>query len=121
MLQRSPPPQGSGRLRNGAGIPATGQPPQVPWPGVEQVLRAGLGAEVDDVFQSFDRTPLAAASIAQVHTATIRSGERVVVKVRRPGIDRALPPGSPDDQEDGKKDVRSGLATGRASDDSLLA
>ena len=64
--------------------------PQVPWPEVEQVLRAGLGAEVDDVFQSFDRTPLAAASIAQVHTATLGSGERVVVKVRRPGIETVV-------------------------------
>jgi len=34
--------------------------PPVPWPEVEQVLRAGLGAEVDDVFESFERTPLAA-------------------------------------------------------------
>ncbi len=64
--------------------------PQVAWPEVEQVLRAALGAEVDDVFQSFDRTPLAAASIAQVHTATLGSGERVVVKVRRPGIETVV-------------------------------
>jgi ubiquinone biosynthesis protein len=54
------------------------------------VLRAGLGAEVDDVFQSFDRSPLAAASIAQVHTATLGSGERVVIKVRRPGIETVV-------------------------------
>jgi len=64
--------------------------PHVPWPEVEQVLRAGLGAEVDDVFQSLDRTPLAAASIAQVHTATLGSRERVVVKVRRPGIETVV-------------------------------
>jgi hypothetical protein len=59
--------------------------PQVNWPKVEEVLRLELGAEVDDVFASFDRTPLAAASIAQVHAATLALGERVVVKVRRPG------------------------------------
>jgi ubiquinone biosynthesis protein len=39
---------------------------QVPWPQVKQVLRSELGAEVDEVFATFDHTPLAAASIAQV-------------------------------------------------------
>ena len=63
---------------------------QVPWPEVEQVLRAELGADVDDVFASFDRSSLAAASIAQVHAAMLDSGERVVVKVRRPGIETVV-------------------------------
>ncbi len=63
---------------------------QLPWPQVEPVLGQDLGAEVDDVFASFDRIPLAAASIAQVHAATLASGERVVVKVRRPGIDTVV-------------------------------
>ena len=54
------------------------------------MLGLDLGAEVDDVFASFDRIPLAAASIAQVHAATLDSGERVVVKVRRPGIDTVV-------------------------------
>lgn len=60
---------------------------QVPRPQVQEVLRSELGADVDDVFESFDRAPLAAASIAQVHSATLSSGQRVVVKVRRRGID----------------------------------
>ncbi len=47
---------------------------QIPWPEVEPVLGLDLGAEVDDVFASFDRIPLAAASIAQVHAATLGSG-----------------------------------------------
>ena len=63
---------------------------QVPWLEVQQVLRSELGADVDDVFASFDRTSLAAASIAQVHAAILDSGERVVVKVRRPGIDTVV-------------------------------
>jgi ubiquinone biosynthesis protein len=60
--------------------------PQVPWLLVEDVLRSELGTGVDEVFRAFDRRPLAAASIAQVHAATLPSGDRVVVKVRRPGV-----------------------------------
>ncbi|MES9601684.1 AarF/UbiB family protein [Actinomadura sp. NPDC000929] len=57
----------------------------VPWPQIERVLHEELG-DTRDVFASFDRTPLAAASIAQVHRATLRSGEEVVVKIQRPGV-----------------------------------
>jgi len=56
------------------------------WDQVEAVLTAELGSPVSEVFAEFTREPLAAASIAQVHAATLRSGERVVVKVQRPGI-----------------------------------
>ncbi|MCC6224932.1 MAG: AarF/ABC1/UbiB kinase family protein [Microthrixaceae bacterium] len=52
---------------------------------VRSVLVAELG-DLDSVFSSLDPTPLAAASIAQVHRATLRSGEDVVVKVQRPTI-----------------------------------
>jgi ubiquinone biosynthesis protein len=60
--------------------------PQVSWPRIEEVLRSELPGGVDEVFADFDREPLAAASIAQVHTATLKSGDRVVVKVRRPDV-----------------------------------
>jgi ubiquinone biosynthesis protein len=53
---------------------------------VRKVVEGDLGRSLEDVFATFERTPLAAASIAQVHAATLRTGERVVVKVQRPGI-----------------------------------
>jgi predicted unusual protein kinase regulating ubiquinone biosynthesis (AarF/ABC1/UbiB family) len=50
------------------------------------VIAAELGAHPEDLFETFDWTPLASASIAQVHAATLPGGDDVVVKVQRPGI-----------------------------------
>lgn len=58
-----------------------------PWKHVEQTIREELGASPDELFATFDRTPVASASVAQVHRATLASGEEVAVKVRRPGLD----------------------------------
>jgi ubiquinone biosynthesis protein len=59
-----------------------------PFPG--SIARASIerayGHSIDSAFASFDETPLAAASIAQVHAATLRDGREVVVKVLRPGM-----------------------------------
>jgi ubiquinone biosynthesis protein len=49
-------------------------------------IERALGRALSDAFASFEQTPLAAASIAQVHGATLKSGEDVVVKVLRPGM-----------------------------------
>ena len=51
-----------------------------------RTIELELGREMDELFASFDDTPVAAASIAQVHRATLVGGEQVVFKVRRPGI-----------------------------------
>ena len=51
-----------------------------------ELIERSLGQSVGELFQSFDEAPLAAASIAQVHPARLRSGAEVVVKVLRPGM-----------------------------------
>jgi ubiquinone biosynthesis protein len=62
------------------------QVPAEPFDMVRQVVEADLGARLEDVFSHFERTPLAAASIAQVHAATLHTGEEVVVKVQRSSV-----------------------------------
>ncbi len=44
----------------------------------------------EDVFASFDETPIASASLGQVHRATLKSGERIAVKVQYPGIEEVI-------------------------------
>ncbi|MBM4357613.1 MAG: AarF/ABC1/UbiB kinase family protein, partial [Deltaproteobacteria bacterium] len=58
----------------------------IPFDDVRQVVEASLGKTVEVAFDEFSREPLACASIAQVHTAKLKSGESVVVKVQRPGV-----------------------------------
>jgi ubiquinone biosynthesis protein len=52
----------------------------------KQIIENAYGKPLPEVFESFDEKPLAAASIAQVHVATLRSAGEVVVKVLRPGM-----------------------------------
>ncbi len=49
-----------------------------------------LASSLTDIFLSFDEKPLAAASIGQVHRAMLKNGQEVVVKVRRPDIDKIM-------------------------------
>jgi ubiquinone biosynthesis protein len=60
--------------------------PPGPWEPVRTQIEEELGAPLEDLFASFDPEPLAAASLAQVHPATLLDGTAVVVKVQRPGI-----------------------------------
>jgi len=53
---------------------------------VRKILRTEFGRPVEEVFSSFDETPVAAASIGQVHAAVRHDGREVVVKVQRPGV-----------------------------------
>ncbi|MDD9892833.1 MAG: AarF/UbiB family protein, partial [Gammaproteobacteria bacterium] len=53
-------------------------------------IEKALGQPVTELFASFDSQPLASASVAQVHRATLKTGEKVVVKVLRPGIEDTI-------------------------------
>ncbi|MBO0747200.1 MAG: AarF/ABC1/UbiB kinase family protein, partial [Acidimicrobiaceae bacterium] len=64
--------------------------PAEPFSAVRTVVEDDLGCRLEDIFASFDPTPLAAASIAQVHAATLVTGEPVVVKVQRPAVAAAV-------------------------------
>ena len=64
----------------------TDQVPTVPVAEVERIIREEYGAPPDELFERFDRVPLAAASLGQVHRARYE-GEEVVVKVLRPGVE----------------------------------
>ena len=60
-----------------------------PWRKIRRILRRDLGS-LDSAFASFEQQPFAAASIAQVHAATLPDGSEVVVKVQRPSIHKKV-------------------------------
>jgi len=64
--------------------------PPAPWEAVREQLEWELDGSLDELFASFEAEPVAAASLAQVHQATLPDGEEVVVKVQRPDIERTI-------------------------------
>lgn len=61
-----------------------------PYEEVEQIINNELGVRISKAFLEFDKVPLAAASLGQVHKAVLRDGKHVVVKVQRPGIRKQI-------------------------------
>jgi len=64
--------------------------PPAPWPPVSEEIEQELGAPLEDLFSEFEMEPVAAASLGQVHWATLHSGDEVVVKVQRPNIEEII-------------------------------
>jgi len=64
--------------------------PPFPFEDARQIVESELGAPLENIFASFEETPLASASIGQVHRARYLDGEDVAVKVQRPGIQRLI-------------------------------
>lgn len=62
----------------------------VSWEKARAVLESELGVPIENVFAWVDPAPIAAASLAQVHEATLFSGEQVVVKIQRPDIEATI-------------------------------
>lgn len=63
-----------------------------PFPNDEfrRIVESSLGASVDAIFSSYDQEPLASASVAQVHAATLKNGKAVVIKAIRPNIEKII-------------------------------
>ena len=61
--------------------------PPAPWLQVEALIRRELGQPIEAVFSKIDPQPIAAGSIGQVYSAVLTTGQRVALKVQRPGID----------------------------------
>ena len=76
--------------------------PPEKWDRIKKVLEKGLGGPVEQFFAKVDPEPIAAASIAQVHAATTLDGREVVIKIRRPGIEKKF-----------RRDLRLLLVTAR--------
>ena len=55
-----------------------------------EIIETALGSSIADLFDDFDSTPLASASIAQVHTAKLKDGKEIIIKVVRPNLKKII-------------------------------
>ena len=56
----------------------------------KKIIEDAYGSKINDVFLEFDEIPLASASVAQVHSATLKDGRDFIIKVIRPGIESTI-------------------------------
>jgi aarF domain-containing kinase len=64
--------------------------PTVPYSTIRKIIQDDLKRPLSDIYSYVDPTPLASASVAQVHRARLKDGTEVVIKVRKPGVDSTL-------------------------------
>jgi ubiquinone biosynthesis protein len=57
---------------------------------IRDIVRNEFNKKIEDVFENFDKVPIASASIGQVHKARLKDGREVAVKVQRPGLDKLV-------------------------------
>ncbi|WP_457073081.1 ABC1 kinase family protein [Mycobacteroides abscessus] len=89
VMEAAIPPQFADPFRE-ALVKLQSEAPPLPTPKVHRVLDAQLGTKWRERFQSFDDTPVASASIGQVHKGVWKDGREVAVKIQYPGADDAL-------------------------------
>jgi len=66
------------------------QAPHLDFKELRPQIEADLGAPLGEIFEAVDTQPLAAASLAQVHRATLKGGTKVILKIQRPGIRKSI-------------------------------
>lgn len=57
---------------------------------IKDIVSSEFNLKIEDIFESFDKMPMASASIGQVHKARLKDGREVAVKVQRPGLDKLV-------------------------------
>ncbi len=62
----------------------------LPFDSMRETLRDEFGQDAEDLFESIDTTPVAAASLSQVYRARLKGGQEVAVKIQRPGIEKVI-------------------------------
>lgn len=64
--------------------------PSFPFSDVRKIVETEFGKKLEHIFHEFDRNPIASASISQVHRATLKTGEKVAVKIQRPDVKKIM-------------------------------
>jgi len=64
--------------------------PPCDFPEIKAIIESEFNRKIDDIFHFFDTTPIASASIGQVHKARLKNGREVAVKVQRPDLDKLI-------------------------------
>jgi ubiquinone biosynthesis protein len=64
--------------------------PPIEFDVIKKVVEHELGSSIEKTFSSFDAEPLGSASIGQVHSAVLKSGEKVAVKIQKPGVEKYI-------------------------------